>query len=51
MQILDKNIFDMYKANLTKLFNDDNYVPLHDAILTTIIDFDSGNKPDKKTGN
>lgn len=51
MEILDTNIFDMYNANLTKLLTNGSYVSLYDAILTNVIEFNPGNKPDQMSGN
>lgn len=52
MDILDSNVFDMYDAHLTKLFSNDSYgfVPVHDALLTSVIEVSPGNKMDKKIG-
>lgn len=41
----------MYNANLTELFNNDSYVSVHDALLTSVIEFNPGKEMDKKIGN
>lgn len=51
MEVLDRNLFDMYNANLTKLLKNKEYVSVDDAILTSVIELSPGNKMDERMSN